>query len=395
MKERFLLRVSRAKREALLLLEDGSVFFGNSFGSEKSSVGEVVFNTGMVGYCESMTDPSYAGQILCFTYPLIGNYGVPAYSNKDVHGLPRFFESDSIKVKGVIVQEACRFPSHWASRQTLEKWMQSEEIPGIEGIDTRALVTRLRESGVMMGMIASGQEERPREELQKVLRSAQKYSAQNFVKGVSVSKPVFHGDSDKKVVLIDCGTKYGIVRNLLRRGFQVVRVPYDSSYSTVMKHDPVGVVVSNGPGDPQICIDAARTVGSLMDSRVPLLGICFGEQIMGMSQGVETFKLKYGHRGQNKPCIDLTTERGYVTSQNHGYALREASLLRTELKPWFVNADDGTVEGVFHPSKPCMSVQFHPEASPGPFDTGFVFDRFVALTQGSLFGGEQVRSVRA
>lgn len=387
--------MSKPAKDSLLLLEDGSIFYGRAIGAEVDSVGEVVFNTGMVGYLESMTDPSYAGQILAFTYPLIGNYGVPHYSDRDVYGLPRFFESDSVKVKGIVVQEACKEPSHWASKRTLSKWMESEGVPGIEGVDTRALVTKLREAGVMMGTIAVGAESRDKERIAELLARAESYSSQNFVKGVSVPKPVVHGDSDQRVVILDCGTKYGIVRNLLQRGFQVVRLPYNASYSTVMKYDPAGVVVCNGPGDPKILTETARCVGSLVDSEVPVLGICLGEQVLGMSQGAETFKLKYGHRGQNKPCLDLTTGRGYVTSQNHGYALTERSLKSTDLRPWFVNADDRTVEGVMHVSRPCMAVQFHPEATPGPYDTVFVFDRFVDAMKGKRERGAEIRSVRA
>lgn len=380
--------MSGPKKEALLLLEDGSTFFGQGFGADIDAPGEVVFNTGMVGYPESMTDPSYAGQILCFTYPLVGNYGVPLYHDRDEFGLPRFFESDSIKVKGIVVQEACAVPSHWASKLTLSKWMENEGIPGIQGVDTRALVTRLREAGVMMGILANRSEPLRRERLQDLLKKAERYSAQNFVRGVSVAKPVVHGRSDRRVVIIDCGTKYGIVRNLMRRGFEVVRVPYDSSYADVIKYDPAGVVICNGPGDPVVLKDTARCASSLVDSGVPILGICLEEQVVGMSQGAETYKLKYGHRGQNKPCVDVTTGRGYVTSQNHGYALSEASLKGTQLKRWFVNADDKTVEGVFHASKPCMAVQFHPEATPGPYDATFVFDRFVDATEGKGLRGE-------
>ncbi len=387
--------MSKPRKEALLLLEDGSIFFGRSFGAEIDSIGEVVFNTGMVGYPESLTDPSYAGQILCFTYPLIGNYGVPSYDVLDEYGLPRFFESDSIKVRGVVVQEACTAPSHWASKRTLSRWLESEGIPGIEEVDTRALVTKLRDTGVMMGILANGREAQDPERIRSLLKEAEKYSASNFLKEVSVRKPVVYGNSEKHVVLIDCGTKYGIVRNLLRRGFQVVRLPYDSSYSDVMKYDPAGVVVSNGPGDPQMCVDAARCVEALVSLEVPVLGVCLGEQVLGMSQGVETFKLKYGHRGQNKPCIDLTTGRGYVTSQNHGYALDPKSLAKTELKTWFINADDKTIEGVFHPDKPFSAVQFHPEAAPGPYDTNFVFDNFVESMGRTGARGEEIRSVRA
>jgi carbamoyl-phosphate synthase small subunit len=394
-KELFLLRVSRAREEALLLLEDGSIFFGRGFGAEIDSVGEAVFNTGMVGYCESMTDPSYAGQILCFSYPMIGNYGVPLFSVRDQYGLPRFFESDSIKVKGIVVQEACQRPSHWSSNMTIDRWLADEGVPGIEGVDTRALVTKLREAGVMMGILANGKDAQDRETLAELLKKSAKYSSQNFVEGVSVAKPMVYGDSEKKVVLLDCGTKYGIIRNLLKRGFRVVRLPYDSSYAEVMKHDPVGVVVSNGPGDPKACAGTAESVGALVRSEVPVLGICLGEQVVGMSQGARTFKLKYGHRGQNKPCLDLTTGRGYVTSQNHGYALDPESTADTELKPWFVNADDMTIEGVFHSTRPCIAVQFHPEATPGPYDTNFVFDKFVEFTTGLRKRGEEIRSMRA
>ena len=387
--------MTKAGKEALLLLQDGSIFFGRGFGAETDSIGEVVFNTGMVGYCESMTDPSYAGQILCFTYPLIGNYGVPPYKDLDEFGLPKFFESGSIRVKGVIVQEACSAPSHWASRMSLSKWMEGEGIPGIEGVDTRALVTRLREAGVMMGILAFGREGRGAEELTSLLERANDYSETDFVKEVTVSKPVVYGSSEKKVVLVDCGAKLGIVRNLLRRGYQVIRVPYDSTYSEVMRHGPEGVVISNGPGDPLACSKAARCCTSLVDSGIPLLGICLGEQILGLSQGATTFKLKYGHRGQNKPCLDLSTGRGYVTSQNHGYSLDKKSLEKTELRPWFVNADDSTIEGVEHAARPAIAVQFHPEARPGPYDTGFVFDRFVGLMGGERKRGEEIRSVRA
>ena len=385
--------MSRTNRETLLLLEDGSMFFGRGLGAEVDSIGEVVFNTGMVGYCESMTDPSYAGQLLCFTYPLIGNYGVPPYSHLDGYGLPRFFESGSIKVKGIVVQEACQAPSHWASKSTLDRWLASEGVPGIEGIDTRALVTKLREAGVMMGILANGPGSRDTEALADRLRRSAKYSAQDYVKDVSVRRPVVHGESERKIVLIDCGTKLGIARNLLKRGFSVVRLPYDSAYSDVMKYDPSGVVVSNGPGDPQVCGDAARCVQSLVDSEVPVLGICLGEQIIGMSQGAETYKLKYGHRGQNKPCIDIRTGRGYVTSQNHGYTIDPKSMARTELKTWFVNADDGTIEGVYHATRPCIAVQFHPEATPGPMDANFVFDQFAESTKGFRFRGEPIRSM--
>ena len=384
-------------RPAVLLLEDGTLFLGKGFGAEATVVGELVFNTGMVGYPESMTDPSYAGQVLCFTYPLIGNYGVPSGHEKDVFGLPRHFESGGIKVTGLVVQEQCQKPSHWASVQTLSRWMAGQGIPGIEGVDTRALVTTIRERGVMMCALSNGSEVASRRELKGLLDKAARYDSVDFVKRVSVKKSETYGVSPKRVVVIDCGVKESIIRNVLGRGYAVVRMPFDSSYADVMKHDPEGVIVSNGPGDPRLCVDTVKTTAKLVDSEVPVLGICLGEQVLGMSQGAETYKLKYGHRGQNKPVVDLISGRGYVTSQNHGYAVDPKTLSKTGLKPWFVNGDDKSVEGLVHEGRPCIAVQFHPEAAPGPYDTEFVFDRFVemmTLAKKSVVG-ERVRNMKA
>jgi carbamoyl-phosphate synthase small subunit len=393
------MRKLEADRPAILLLEDGTFFFGRGFGAEQATVvGEVVFNTGMVGYPESMTDPSYAGQVLCFAYPLIGNYGVPSTQEKDVFGLPRYFESTGIKVTGLVVQEHCQKPSHWASAQTLSEWMADQGVPGIEGVDTRALVSKIRERGVMMCVLASGPEvASKRKELQKLLETAARYDSIDFVKRVSVREPVTYGLAQEKVVLIDCGAKESIIRNMLDRGYMVVRLPFDSSYAEVMKYDPAGVIVSNGPGDPRLCVETVKTTSRLVDSQVPVLGICLGEQVLGMSQGAETYKLKYGHRGQNKPVVDLVSGRGYVTSQNHGYSIDAVSLSKTDLKPWFMNGDDNTIEGLIHGSRPCMAVQFHPEAAPGPYDTRFVFDRFVEMmlvARKKTMVGERVRSMK-
>jgi len=382
---------------AVLLLEDGTLFLGRGFGAEATVVGELVFNTGMVGYPESMTDPSYAGQVLCFTYPLIGNYGVPSGEEKDVFGLPRYFESDGIKVTGLVVQESCQKPSHWASVQTLSRWMADQGVPGIEGVDTRALVSTIRERGVMMCALANGPQVANRRELKRLLEKAARYDSVDYVRRVSVSKAETYGVSEKRVAVIDCGVKESIIRNMLGRGYSVVRMPFDSSYSDVMKQDPAGVIVSNGPGDPRLCVETVKTTARLVDSEVPVLGICLGEQVLGMSQGAETYKLKYGHRGQNKPVVDLVSGRGYVTSQNHGYAVDHKTLSKTGLRPWFVNADDKSVEGLLHESKPCIAVQFHPEAAPGPYDTEFVFDRFtqMILAQKKSVVGERVRNMKA
>ncbi len=366
-------------RPAVLLLEDGTLFLGKGFGAEATVVGELVFNTGMVGYPESMTDPSYAGQVLCFTYPLIGNYGVPSTEEKDVFGLPRYFESGGIKVTGLVVQEHCQRPNHWASVRNLSRWMADQGVPGIEGVDTRALVSTIREHGVMMCALANGPEVANRRELRKLLEKSAKYDSVDFVRRVSVKSAETYGVSEERVVVIDCGVKESIIRNMLGRGYSVVRMPFDSSYADVMKHDPAGVIVSNGPGDPKLCVETVKTTAKLVDAEVPVLGICLGEQVLGMSQGGETYKLKYGHRGQNKPVVDLISGRGYVTSQNHGYAVDPKTISKTELSPWFVNADDKSVEGLVHASKPCIAVQFHPEAAPGPYDTEFVFDRFTEM----------------
>ncbi|MDA4116051.1 MAG: glutamine-hydrolyzing carbamoyl-phosphate synthase small subunit [Thaumarchaeota archaeon] len=382
---------------AVLLLEDGTLFLGKGFGAEATVVGELVFNTGMVGYPESMTDPSYAGQVLCFTYPLIGNYGVPSGEEKDVFGLPRYFESGGIKVTGLVVQESCQKPSHWASVQTLSRWMADQGIPGIEGVDTRALVSTIRERGVMMCALANGPQVANRRELKRLLEKSARYDSVDFVKRVSVKKAETYGVAEDRVVVIDCGVKESIIRNMLGRGYSVVRMPFDSPYAEVMKHDPAGVIVSNGPGDPRLCVETVKTTAKLVDSEVPVLGICLGEQVLGMSQGGETYKLKYGHRGQNKPVVDLVSGRGYVTSQNHGYAVDPKSLSKTDLKPWFINGDDKSVEGLVHGSKPAIAVQFHPEAAPGPYDTEFVFDRFaeMILAQKKSVVGERVRNMKA
>jgi len=383
-------------RLAALLLEDGSFFLGAGFGAEATVVGEAVFNTGMVGYPESMTDPSYSGQVLCFTYPLIGNYGIPSTEEVDEFGIQRFFESGSIKVTGIIVQEYCQRPNHWASKETLSRWMADQGVPGIEGIDTRSLVATIRERGVMMCALATGLEVASRKELKVALDEAARYDTVDFVRRVSVKRTETYGRAEKSVVLIDCGVKESIIRNLRKRGYRVVRVPFDSQYSEVMKHDPVGVVVSNGPGDPRLCVDTVKTTEKLVDSGVPLLGICLGEQLLGMSQGAETYKLKYGHRGQNKPVVDLITGEGYVTSQNHGYAVDPKRLGTTALKPWFRNADDQSIEGLVHQTRPAIAAQFHPEAAPGPYDTEFIFDRFVELIASrKSMVGERIRSMKA
>lgn len=356
-------------------MDDGESFEGYSLGYSTTSpvVGEVVFNTGMVGYTEAMTDPSYAGQLLCFTYPLMGNYGVPAYSF-DEDGICQGFESTSIKTRGIIVDQASETPSHYNVKCTLGEWMRSERITGIEGIDTRDLTLHLREKGVMMGAIS-----RTVEEGKSAIRQSNDYSTVDFCGLVSTkSSKNFGKNLNGRIAVIDCGVKMNIVRSLVRRGFQVTVFPYETKFDE-LGSEFTGVVISNGPGDPKNCGPAIDLTRIAVEKGLPTLGICLGTQIIALALGADTFKLKYGHRGQNKPCIDLKTGRCLVTSQNHGYTVEEKSLARTELEPWFVNADDKTIEGLTHKSKPCISVQFHPEASPGPVDAGYVFDIFREL----------------
>lgn len=361
---------------AKLILEDGSIFDGVGFGYPSEIAGEVVFNTGMVGYTETLTDPSYRGQILCMTYPLVGNYGVPSFDAKDEYGLPKFFESDGIQVKALLIHDLSDVASHWSCTKTLDQWLYEEKIPGICGIDTRELTKKLRVNGVMMGAVAVSQNVIDESRLKKALAVA-KYEGLNFMPEVSTSGPKEYGDKDKDcIIVLDTGVKYSIIRNIMRTGYRVVRLPWDASYDDIMSYSPKGVVISNGPGDPKVCTSTIKTASKLINTSTPTLGICLGNQILALAGGANTYKLKFGHRGQNKPCIDKRNDQVYVTSQNHGYGIDPKSLGKTGFKVWFANADDNTVEGIEHKNKPIIAVQFHPEASPGPYDCMYVFDRF-------------------
>jgi len=349
--------------KAELVLEDGSRFPCQSFGYPHSVAGEVVFNTGMTGYPESFTDPSYAGQILCLTYPLIGNYGVPGRARKE--GLPARFESDKIHLRGLIVSEYCEQPSHWDCDQTLAQWLRREKIPAVSGIDTRALTKKLREKGVMMGRIeVNGKQARPFDP-----------NAFNIVADVSVRKPVRYGSERKTIALIDCGAKYNIIRSLRARRVSVLRVPWDYDLLNG-KFDFDGVMISNGPGDPKQCKQTISNVAALLEKEIPTFGICLGNQLLALAAGGNTYKLKYGHRSQNQPCTMEGTQKCFITSQNHGFAV-DVHSLPADWEPLFTNANDGTNEGIRHQRKPFFSSQFHPEATPGPVDTGFLFDEFL------------------
>ncbi|MFW6110635.1 MAG: glutamine-hydrolyzing carbamoyl-phosphate synthase small subunit [Thermoproteota archaeon] len=369
-------------KKAILALEDGSTFIGSGFGATKDVSGEVVFSTSMVGYPETLTDPSYKGQILTLTYPLIGNYGVPPYEPQN--GLPLYFESDHIQVTGLIIHELCRNPYHWSSARTLDQWLKDEGIPGIFGIDTRRLTKKLRSKGVMLGVLKIYEEGTP-PDMEKILKETENISDPNqtdLVSKVTIEKPVHHGvGGNKQCVVIDCGVKYNILRNLLNRGIDVLRVPYDFSAQEILEYQPDGVIVSNGPGDPKKCMKTVSCVKDLVEEGVPLMGICLGAQILGLALGGDTYKMKYGHRSQNQPVLDLETNRCYLTTQNHGYSVTSDSLQGTNLEPWFRNANDQTVEGIKHESLPSLAFQWHPEASPGPYDTQFLFDEFLKLTE--------------
>lgn len=336
-----------------LILEDGTKIEGESFGAENAAAGEVVFSTGMVGYPESLTDPSYSGQILIFTYPLIGNYGVPD---------KKYWESDGIKTAGVIVSTYNDTPSHFQSKMTLSHWLKKENIPALEIKDTRFLAKKIRQQGTMLGKII----------LNKDVAFTDP-NKENLVEKVSTKKVIEHGSGKKIVALFDCGAKRNIVNNLLKRGLKVVQLPWDYELlESDIKFD--AVLVSNGPGDPKVVGKTIATVRKVLENKIPLLGICLGNQITALAAGGDTYKLKFGHRSQNQPALLLGSPRCYLTTQNHGFAVGK---IPPGFKPWFINANDNTNEGLIHNKYPFMSVQFHPEATPGPEDTEWIFDYFI------------------
>ncbi len=369
----------RAEASALggtLFLEDGTRFDGEGFGAAARRVGEVVFTTGMVGYPESLTDPSYRGQILTFTYPLLGNYGVPA-DGRDPDGLP-LLESEGVQPRAVVVRGTTA-PEHWSSARSLESWLLGEGVPGIRGVDTRRLTEHLRARGVVRGVVDVGRPERrpSDEELARAIRSAPQYGEESFMEEVAPKRPTLIArDHGPLVAVLDCGIKASIVRALLDRRLSVLRLPYDHEVPAKWEGRRVaGLLVGNGPGDPAELAATIEELGRPSNRSLPTLGICLGHQLIALARGATTFKLKYGHRGQNK-TIEFPDGRALIVSENHGYAVDPASLQGTGLDPWATNPDDRTLEGLRDRAGRILALQGHPEGHPGPQEAGFVFDRF-------------------
>lgn len=354
----------RETRRAVLILADGTIFEGKSFGHNSSTSGEVVFNTAMTGYPESLTDPSYEGQILVTTYPILGNYGVPPRREKD--DVSEFYESDHIHARAIVAQDYSWEHSHWQADRSLAQWLDEEGIPAIYGIDTRALTKHLRERGSMLGkIIVEGTEEVDYYDPNK----------ENLVEKVSCKGVQIHGEGEKTVVLVDCGTKHNIIRCLTRRGVKVVLVPWDYDF-TQIPYD--GLFISNGPGNPEFVDKTVENIRKAFEIGKPICGICMGNQLLAKAAGATTYKLKYGHRSHNQPVRRAGTEKCFVTSQNHGFVV-DSDTLPNDWEPLFINMNDGTNEGIRHKSRPFFSAQFHPEASSGPKDTEFIFDEFIAM----------------
>lgn len=342
--------------QAKIILKNNSLYKGYFFSKPRSVSGEMVFNTGMVGYPQALTDPSYRGQILVLTYPLVGNYGV---SDQD-------FESEKIQVAGLVVSDYSFSHSHFSAKKSLADWLNEQDIPGVFGIDTRALTKELRTKGTMPAKIIS-----KKDNLEFIDQNKLDLQSE-----VSTKKIIVYPKGKKTILLIDCGVKMSIIRSLLKRNISIIRVPYDYNILK-LKERFDGVLISNGPGDPKMCQKTLQTIQQCFKRKTPVLGICLGNQLMALAAGGDTYKLKFGHRGQNQPCLDAQTNKCYITSQNHSFAVKPK--LPNDWQVWFSNLNDQTIEGLKHKTLPFLSVQFHPEANPGPTDTGWIFDEFISL----------------
>lgn len=353
--------------KAFLILEDGHVFTGTSIGSNREIISEIVFNTSMTGYLEVLTDPSYAGQAVVMTYPLIGNYGI---CHEDM-------ESGKPWVDGYIVRELSRIPSNFRSEDTIQHFLTEHDIPGIAGIDTRALTKILRESGTMNGMITTNENYN----LEEVLPKLKAYTCGKVVEKVTCQKADTMENAGYRVALLDLGAKKNIARSLHQRGCQVTIYPAGTSAQEIIESNPDGIMLSNGPGDPKECTSVIEEIRKLYETDIPIFAICLGHQLMALATGADTYKLKYGHRGGNHPVKDLETGRVYISSQNHGYAVDVNSLNPQMAVPAFENVNDKTNEGLRFVGKNIFTVQFHPEACPGPQDSGYLFDRFIKMME--------------
>lgn len=354
--------------KAYLILEDGTVFTGVSIGSAREVISEIVFNTSMTGYLEVLTDPSYAGQAVVMTYPLIGNYGICREDMESVKPWP----------DGYIVRELSRMPSNFRSEDTIQHFLEENDIPGICGIDTRALTKILREKGTMNGMITT----KEYQDLSEPIARMKEYRVTGVVKATTTKETYVLPGEGKKVALLDLGAKRNIARSLNERGCQVTVYPADTPAEEILASNPDGIMLSNGPGDPAENVEIIREIRKLYESNVPIFAICLGHQLMALATGASTYKLKYGHRGGNHPVKDLETGRVYISSQNHGYAVDAESLDPNVAKPAFVNVNDGTNEGLKYVGKNIFTVQYHPEACPGPQDSSYLFDRFLKMMEG-------------
>lgn len=356
-----------------MILEDGAEFKGKSFGAENSISGEVVFNTAMTGYPESLTDPSYKGQILVLTYPIVGNYGVPGTNMEE--NLHKFYESNTLHISGLVISDYSGEYSHWNAEYSLGDWLKQHNVPGIFDIDTRALTKILREKGTMLGKIIYEED-------------VEFYdpNTENLVAQVSIKEKTFYGNGKYKILLVDCGVKNNIIRHLLQRDTTVIRVPWDHDF---LAEEYDGLFITNGPGDPKMCKETIRNLTKAFEKDNPVFGICLGNQLMGLASGADSYKLKYGHRSHNQPVIQAGTDNAYITSQNHGFAINN-NTLSSDWEPLFININDSTNEGMRHKTKPFFSSQFHPEASGGPTDTEHLFDEFIDKIK--EFKGEKVET---